>query len=190
MKRLIKVKIFINMHLSGKMTKEKEMKEVNKMKDELRQLLETCIESGSEEDLKALSFLMEGIQRKINRYNSTYIDGILHMDRKMDNHSCEITIPLNPTLDNNLHILHGGITATVLDTAMGSLANYLLPEGFGAVTNQLNIHYIAPGIGEQLRCKAEIIHQGKKTIVISGEAYRNDGKKIAYATGTFFVIKK
>jgi len=27
-------------------------------------------------------------------------------------------------------------------------------------------------------------------MVISGEAFRSDGKKIAYATGTFFIIKK
>lgn len=160
------------------------------MKDELRQLLETCIETGTKEDLEALSFLIEGVQRKINRKNSTYIDGLLHMERKLENHSCEITIPLNSATHNNLNIVHGGITATVLDTAMGSLANYLLPEGYGAVTNQLNIHYIAPGIGDQLHCKAEIIHQGTKTIVITGEACRSDGRKIAHATGTFFIIKK
>ncbi|WP_223595961.1 PaaI family thioesterase [Neobacillus bataviensis] len=160
------------------------------MKDELRQLLENCIETGSEEDLKALSILMEGVQRKINRKNNIYLDGILHMEKKIDNHSCEIIIPLNPTLDNNLGIVHGGITATVIDTAMGTLANNLLPEGYGAVTNQLNIHYIAPGAGEQLRCRAEMVHQGTKTMVVSGEAYRSDGKKIAHATGTFFIIKK
>jgi uncharacterized protein (TIGR00369 family) len=166
------------------------MKEVKILIDEIRQLLETCIENGSEEDLNSLAHLLEGLQRKIHKNNSTYIDGMLQMERKIDESSCEITIPLHPILNNNLNILHGGITATVLDTTMGSLANYLLPEGFGAVTNQLNIHYIAPGIGETLRCKAEVIHKGTKTMVISGEAFRDDGKKIAYATGTFFTISK
>ncbi|WHY88989.1 PaaI family thioesterase [Neobacillus novalis] len=160
------------------------------MKDELRQLLESCIENGSETDLDALTCLLEAVQKKINQKRSTFIDGILQMKRTMDQESCEITIPINPIINNNLNIVHGGITATVLDTAMGSLANSLLPEGFGAVTNQLNIHYIAPGIGESLRCKAEVVHQGSKTLVISGEAFRSDGKKIAYATGTFFIINK
>jgi acyl-coenzyme A thioesterase PaaI-like protein len=49
---------------------------------------------------------------------------------------------------------------------------------------------MAPGIGDTLRCTADIIHQGSKTFVISGQAYRSDGKKIAYATGTFFIIQK
>lgn len=160
------------------------------MKAELRQLLETCIQNGSEDDLNSLTYLLEGFKKKIQKNRSTYIDGILQMERKLDAETCEISIPLHPILNNNLNITHGGITATILDTTMGSLANYLLPEGFGAVTNQLNIHYIALGIGETLRCKAEIVHKGTKTMVISGEAFRSDGKKIAYATGTFFIINK
>lgn len=160
------------------------------MKEKLRQLLESCIENGSETDLKALIYLLEGVENKISQKSSTYIGNILHMERKLEQGTCEITIPLNPVLHNNINILHGGITATVLDTVMGTLANDVLPEGFGAVTNQLNIHYIAPGIGESLRFKAEIIHHGTKTVVVSGEAYRSDGKKIAHATGTFFIIEK
>jgi uncharacterized protein (TIGR00369 family) len=166
------------------------MKEVYRMKEELHQLLETCITNGSEADLSSLAYLLDGFNQKIKSKRSTYIDGLLQMDRKFDGNTCEITIPLHPILNNNLDIVHGGITATVLDTAMGSLANYFCPEGFGAVTNQLNIHYIAPGIGETLRCKADIVHKGTKTMVISGEAYRSDGKQIAYATGTFFIISK
>jgi uncharacterized protein (TIGR00369 family) len=186
----LKRNIFNIWLLSGKMSKDNEMKEVNKMKAELRQLLETCIETGSENDLHSLAFLLNGFKDKINQNRSTYIDALLQMERKIDENSCEITIPVQPIHHNTLDIVHGGITATVLDTTMGSLANYILPEGYGAVTNQLNIHYIAPGIGDSLHCKAEIIHKGTKTIVISGEAYRSDGKKIAYATGTFFTISK
>jgi uncharacterized protein (TIGR00369 family) len=160
------------------------------MKEDLRHLLETILQNGSEEDLEVIKQLLEGVENKIKRNRRTYIDGILHMETNFTEDSCEITIPISPVINNNLNIVHGGITATVLDTTMGVLANRLLPEGYGAVTNQLNIHYIAPGIGEALNCKAEVIHKGTKTMVISGEAFRSDGKKIAYATGTFFMIKK
>jgi len=160
------------------------------MKEDLRYLLETILQNGSEEDLEVIKQLLEGVENKIKRNRRTYIDGILHMETNFTEDSCEITIPISPVINNNLNIVHGGITATVLDTTMGVLANRLLPEGYGAVTNQLNIHYIAPGIGDALNCKAEVIHKGTKTMVISGEAFRSDGKKIAYATGTFFMIKK
>ena len=162
------------------------------MKDRLHQLLDNCIENGSEVDLSALEHVLEGFQKKIDNKYSQHIDGLLQMERKIDKEkkTCEITIPLNVVWNNSLDIVHGGITATILDTTMGTAINAILPEGYGAVTNQLNIHYIAPGIGDSLHCKAEIIHHGSKTVVIAGEAYRSDGKKIAYATGTFFIIQK
>lgn len=162
------------------------------MKDYLQQLLNKCIEFGSDEDLRALEHVLEGIEKKVDKTNIQYIDGLLHMNRVIDREkkTCEITVPINPLLNNSLDIVHGGITATILDTTMGTVANFLLPDGYSAVTNQLNIHYIAPGVGDSLRCKAEVIHQGSKTFVISGEIYRSDGKKVAYATGTFFTIQK
>lgn len=160
------------------------------MKDRLLHLAESLIKNGSEADLQALSFILEGMQHTRKGESSEYIDKLLHMERKLDKNSCEITVPINPLINNNLNIVHGGVTATILDAAMGSIANYLLPEGFGAVTSQLNIHYLSPGVGEELRCEAEIIHKGNKTMVVSGQVYRSDGKKVAYATSTFFIIQK
>lgn len=178
--------------LCDKMSSDISLERKLRMKDYLHQLLDQCLEQGTEKDISALVHALEGIQKKVKKPKLQYIDGLLHMERKMDKEkkTCEITIPLNPLLDNSLNIVHGGITATVLDSVMGTVANMILPEGHGAVTNQLNIHYIAPGIGEHMRCTAELIHQGSKTVVVTGEAYRSDGKKIAHATGTFFIIQK
>jgi uncharacterized protein (TIGR00369 family) len=174
------------------MSSELETREGFRMKDRLQQLLGICIEKSSEEDLGALAHLLEGFEKTIDKKYMQYIDGLLQFERKIDreNKTCELIVPLNSLWNNSLGIVHGGITATILDTAMGTAINAILPEGYGAVTNQLNIHYIAPGIGDTLRCKAEIIHHGTKTVVISGEAFREDGKKIAHATGTFFIIQK
>ncbi|MEH7255486.1 PaaI family thioesterase [Neobacillus niacini] len=162
------------------------------MENKLRQILDHCIDTGSEKDLAALAHVLEGFQNKIDNDYTQYIDGLLHMERKIDKEkkTCEITVPLNAVWNNSLDIVHGGVTATLLDTTMGTVVNAILPEGYVAVTNQLNIHYIAPGIGDTLHCKAEIIHHGSKTMIIEGEIYRSDGKKIAHATGTFFIIQK
>lgn len=89
------------------MSKEGEMKEVNYMKEKLRQLLEECMENGSENDLNALAYLLEGVQEKIKQKRDTFIGSLLHMERKIENNSYEITIPLHPVLNNNLNIIHG-----------------------------------------------------------------------------------
>ncbi|MBP2240001.1 uncharacterized protein (TIGR00369 family) [Cytobacillus eiseniae] len=160
------------------------------MKEQLRVLLENCMEQASDEEMEVLEDILQGFNKKQMKLNSSYIGGLLHMDRTMNDEICELTVPLTPLLNNNLGIVHGGITATIIDSAMGTLANSLLPEGYGAVTTQLNIHYLTIGKGDYLQCKANIDHKGTKSMVLSAAVYRSDGKKIAQATGSFFIIKK
>lgn len=160
------------------------------MKKDLHQLLDECISLSGEQELEALKTVLAGVKNKLSGKNSTYIDGLLHMDRRLDDQTCEIDIPITRVLDNTLGIVHGGFTATVLDTAMGTLANRLLPEGYAAVTSQLNIHFLAPGIGDNLHCKASLIHKGRSTIVLEADVFRSDGKRIAHSSGSFFVIEK
>ncbi len=160
------------------------------MVTELRNLFNTCIDNASEEELKVLYDLMQGINNKQTKENSSFIDSLLHMEKVIDNESCEITIPISSLINNSLGIVHGGITATIIDTAMGILANIILPDGFNAVTTQLNIHYLAVGNGDYLQCKAQIDHKGSKTMVLSATVHRSDGKKIAQASGSFFIIAK
>jgi uncharacterized protein (TIGR00369 family) len=160
------------------------------MEKELHQLLDECISLSSEQDLETLQIVLSGVKNKLSGKNSTYIDGLLHMDRTLDNQTCEIDIPITRMLDNTLGIVHGGFTATVLDTAMGTLANKLLPEGYAAVTSQMNIHYLAPGIGDNLHSKATLIHKGRSTVVLEADVFRSDGRKIAHSSGSFFVVEK
>jgi uncharacterized protein (TIGR00369 family) len=160
------------------------------MKAEIRKLIEDCMTQGTDEELENLLMILKGFQNKQLGKNSSYIGGLLHMERLISNKTCEVTIPINSYINNSLNIVHGGVTATLLDSAMGNLANSLLPEGFTAVTSQLNVHYISIGKGDYLNCKAEVSHQGSKTLLITGDVFRSDGKKIAHATGTFFIIEK
>lgn len=160
------------------------------MKKELEQLLKEYMDQADETGIRAMDHVLRGMKNKLEGKSTTYIGGILHYEKNPDDSVWEITIPINPALYNSLGIVHGGITATLADSAMGTLANTLVPEGYGAVTSQLNIHYLAPGIGDTLRCRAEIAHQGKNTMVISAEIFREDGKKAAQATGSFFIVEK
>jgi uncharacterized protein (TIGR00369 family) len=156
------------------------------MKEKITKQFEQLIKNGTEEDLQVLEHILEGLNNK----QLTYVNSLLHMESSMKDDSFEIKIPLNSLVHNPLGILHGGITATVIDTAMGALVHHLLPEGTAAVTTQLNIHYISPGIGDDIVCKAKIDHHGSKTMLVSADVYRTDGQKIAQATGSFFIIKK
>jgi uncharacterized protein (TIGR00369 family) len=158
------------------------------MTSELHDLLEACIQNASVDDTKVLKELLQGVHFK-QLHGVGFVSGLLQMERKMDEQSCEITMPITPVTMNPLGIVHGGITATLIDSAMGSLSNHLVPEGEVVVTTQLNINYLAPGSGDYLKCITQVDHKGSKTMVLSATVYRNDGKKVAQGTGSFFIIK-
>jgi len=160
------------------------------MKNQIEMLFHQCLENTSNEEQIVLYQLLNGVLRKKQNSHRTYISEILQMDIEVNEDECTVIIPINNLTENILHIVHGGITATTIDTAMGLLANEVVPEGYGAVTSNLTIHYIAPGVGESLKATAHIIHKGTKTLVVEGEVHRDDGKKIAHCTGSFFVVKK
>ncbi len=157
----------------------------------MHDLLDEIIKVANSKDFDNVKELLHGLlNQNADTKDVGFIGKILQMERKITGQTCEITIPLNPMVNNGLGIVHGGVTATLIDSAMGTLANSLLPEGFGAVTTQMNIHYIAPGIGESLRCVAHCEHQGTKTMVLTATVYRPDNKKVATASGSFFIIPK
>ncbi|GGH78431.1 PaaI family thioesterase [Pullulanibacillus pueri] len=153
-------------------------------------LFQDIMNASSEKDLEILEQLLSGVKRKLQEPQTTYISELLQMERTVDQHRCIMTIPINELTENTAHILHGGMTATLLDTAMGTLANDVLPEDMGAVTSNLNIYYIAPGIGKSIKVIAEIIHKGTQTIVLEASAFRDDEVKIAHCTSTFHIIKR
>ncbi|MFD2681116.1 PaaI family thioesterase [Bacillus seohaeanensis] len=160
------------------------------MKKNLQLLFNECLDNATDEELQAIKQLLDGVRRKQTKDNGSFIGGIYGMKREMRDGKLEVTMPITPVIYNSLGIVHGGVTATLIDSAMGTLANIVLPDEYGAVTTNLTIHYLAPGKGEQLTAKATIVHRGSKTLVIEGSVLNDDGKAIAHCTGSFFIFKR
>ncbi|WP_064093829.1 PaaI family thioesterase [Rossellomorea aquimaris] len=160
------------------------------MKEDLHKLLNECIENATEKDLESLEQLLKGVRRTQTKVNGSIIGGIFAMRREEINGKFQMSIPITSVTYNSLNIVHGGVTATLVDTAMGTLANMMLPDGFGAVTTNLNVHYLAPGIGDELTAYATIVHKGSKTIIVDGKVVSGDGRVVAHSTGSFFIIEK
>ncbi|TMU87906.1 PaaI family thioesterase [Bacillus sp. BHET2] len=160
------------------------------MKQQVQELFNECLSGATDEELLIINQLLEGVQRKKKNENGSIIGGIFAMDREVKDGNFEVSIPITSVTHNSLQIVHGGVTATLVDTAMGTLANMVLPDGFGAVTTNLNVHYLAPGVGERLTAHATIVHQGSKTLVVDGKVVSSEGKVVAHSTGSFFIFKK
>ncbi|HTK36910.1 MAG TPA: PaaI family thioesterase [Pyrinomonadaceae bacterium] len=82
-------------------------------------------------------------------------------------------------------ILHGGITATLIDTAMAFAVVTELAEGEKASTIDLTIHYLRPHTEGMVTCTAKVVRAGKRIFTLSAEAVNGQGKLIATAISTY-----
>ena len=62
---------------------------------------------------------------------------------------------------NPFGIVHGGVLAALLDTAMGCAVHSLLPAAVGYVTGELNVRFLRPAVltGGPLECTGEVVHR-------------------------------
>lgn len=159
-------------------------------KEKLLQLTREVIEHSNEEDLYVIELLLNGLKKKQYHEKGSYIGALLHATTEFKDKQFQITIPNTPIIQNSLNIVHGGITATLLDSAMGGLVHHILPPDKAAVTTEIKINYVAPGVGKELSCISNVIHKGNKTVVTEGKVFRDDGTLIAHSTASFFIINR
>ncbi|WP_456275614.1 PaaI family thioesterase [Bacillus sp. AK128] len=161
-------------------------------KAQIQNDLHNFLEKATEEEERVLKLILDGLKRKQEGSNGSYLGGLLRAKSTYHEteQKLEMVIPANPIIQNSLDIVHGGITATLIDSAMGTLVHRILPSDVFAVTSEIKINYVAPGIGKEFKCVASIIHKGTKTIVCEGRVLRDDGVLIAHSTASFFIIPR
>ncbi len=97
-------------------------------------------------------------------------------------------------------ILHGGVTASALDLAGGTVAAANIIEQLTDMTPEtlkqslsklgtidLRTDYLRPGRGEEFIVTAHIIRSGSKVAVARMEMHNELGDHIAFGTGTYMV---
>ncbi|RSL29589.1 PaaI family thioesterase [Salibacterium salarium] len=158
-------------------------------KKELLEKYTTFIQNATGEELEVLEHMLHGWEGKRTNQYGSYIGSWLQADRQwVDDQTYEVIIPLNKTFENPLEIVHGGVTATLLDTAMGGLANESAPDGHASVTMEMKINYLKPGKGSFLRSESIMLSKSRRTIVTEGKVYNDKDILIAHATATFYII--
>ena len=85
-------------------------------------------------------------------------------------------------------ILHGGVTATLIDTAMAYAVITCLSEEEKASTVDLTVHYLRPHSEGAFTCTAQIVRAGKRILTVSAEVFNEQEKQIAAALSTYTKI--
>ena len=92
---------------------------------------------------------------------------------------------------NPLGTVHGGIIATLLDTAAGCTVHSTLPVGVGYTSLDLMTRFIKPVTiaSGLLRCEGAIISRGRRTAAAEARLYDERGTLLAHATSTCLIFE-
>jgi uncharacterized protein (TIGR00369 family) len=92
---------------------------------------------------------------------------------------------------NPLGTVHGGVMATLLDSAMGCVVQSMLPAGTSYTTLELKVNYLRPITSKTgiVYCEGKIIHVGGRVATAEGRLTDADGKLYAHGTTTCIILR-
>jgi uncharacterized protein (TIGR00369 family) len=94
------------------------------------------------------------------------------------------------TSDGQLNVqgfVHGGLLATLADSAMGLAVRSALEPGRRHVTIELGLHYVRPARPGRLVAGGRTIRVGTSVAFAAADITEGDGRLLATATGTYSV---
>jgi uncharacterized protein (TIGR00369 family) len=92
---------------------------------------------------------------------------------------------------NPLGVVHGGLAATLLDSALGCAVQTTLAAGCGYTTLELTVNFVRPITRDTgpVRCEGRVVHDGRTVATAEGRVVARDtGKLLAHGTATCLVV--
>jgi uncharacterized protein (TIGR00369 family) len=85
-------------------------------------------------------------------------------------------------------VVHGGVYATALDTAMGGAVVSVLAPGESTATTSLYVEFLRSArAGVELVARGEILRRGRHLAFVEGKLDDGNGKQFAQAHGTWYI---
>ncbi|AXH00385.1 hotdog fold thioesterase [Deinococcus wulumuqiensis] len=92
---------------------------------------------------------------------------------------------------NPIGSVHGGVYATLLDSAVACAIHTTLPAGATYTTLELKVNYIRPLIagGPEVQAIGQVVHVTRQTGVAEGRIVDDQGRIYAHATTTCLIMR-
>jgi uncharacterized protein (TIGR00369 family) len=92
---------------------------------------------------------------------------------------------------NPIGLVHGGLAATLLDSAMGCAVHSTLPAGVGYTTLEIKVNFIRAMSADTgvVRCEANVVHGGNQTATAEGKVLDAKRRLIAHGTTTCLILR-
>ena len=116
-----------------------------------------------------------------------FVDRLGVYGRTADDGTATLELDVTEEHLNAAGTLHGGVLATLVDTAMGQAVRSSTGEHDVPATSQLTVTYLRPGKPGHLRATGRVSTQGEHLTVCEADV-EQDGRTLVHAVATFAVL--
>jgi uncharacterized protein (TIGR00369 family) len=109
--------------------------------------------------------------------------GMRLVDLKLD--EAVLSVEIRDDLRQPSGVLHGGVTATLIDTAMAFAVRTRLEPTAATATIDLTVHYLRPLVEGKAICTGKVVRAGKRIFTVSADVHNDEGKLIATGLSTY-----
>lgn len=96
---------------------------------------------------------------------------------------CEVRVPYREELTQQHGFFHGGVAASIADSACGYAAFTLMPADHSVLAVEYKVNFVAPAKGEWLIARARVLRSGRTLKVCAADVFAvNDGEETLCAT--------
>ena len=97
---------------------------------------------------------------------------------------CLVSLKMEDRLLNPQGFAHGGLLATLMDVAAGSVGLFAHGKARPMVTQSCEIHYLRPVSGPLVLAEGRCLKAGRRSAVVQVDVRENDSDRVC-ATGIF-----
>jgi len=120
---------------------------------------------------RSLRFPMQGLELGVLKHDEVSI----HLD-------------IRPELRQNQNVVHGGVIASLIDTAAAFAVVTRLEADERVTTTDLTIHYLRPVTTGRLTATARVVRAGRRIFVLSVNVTNNMGVLVATAVTSYIKL--
>ena len=100
----------------------------------------------------------------------------------------EIRMRVGRGLTQQAGFVHGGVSAALIDSAVGLALCTLIDRGGMFTTIDLQVNFLAPAKPGSLTARGTIVHKGRRTAVGDCQVTDRDGKLLSKGTATYLIL--
>jgi uncharacterized protein (TIGR00369 family) len=125
----------------------------------------------------------QAVQRRMKESRATELLGVTV--ESVEPGRAVFTMAVKPRHKQIHGVVHGGVLATLADTAAAIAAYTMVPKGAEIATVELKINYLEPVPGGRVKAEARVLRAGRNFVVTECEIYNENGSLAAKSLLTF-----